>query len=244
MHTTEKKVALVTGASSGIGRGIAQYLLTHHYRVILVARNPQSLQTTCDQVAQNGHEIDAIPIALDVTDYQGLTQVLMPIIDKIGRLDLLVNSAGNYKRGTAELARTELIEMLAVNLIATIDLIQLTVPLMRQQGFGHIINIASQSGVSARRYSGGYAASKFGVVGFTEALHKELAPNGIGVTAICPGYVDTPLADDVTSVTTEAMISVEDIVKTVAYLLSLSPNAIVNKVIMNSHGQLLNWIDC
>ncbi|MCP4476418.1 MAG: SDR family oxidoreductase [Gammaproteobacteria bacterium] len=243
MATQEKKVALVTGASVGIGRGIAQYLLMADYRVIMVARNGEQLQETCTEVTAKGHTIDAIPLVVDITEGKQLNEVLLPAIEREGRIDLLVNNAGYCKRGTSELAHAELLKMLEVNLVAAFDIVQLVVPLMRQQRSGRIINIASQSGISVRRYSGGYGASKFALVGLNEALHKELAPDGIAVTAICPGYVATPMTDDVKIVALEDMMPVADIVNTVDYLLSLSPNAMIKSLVINSRGQLLNWID-
>ncbi len=243
MATQEKKVALVTGASGGIGRGIAQYLMMADYRVIILARNGEQLQKTCTEVTAKGYEIDAIPLVMDITDGKQLDEILLPALEQQGRIDLLVNNAGYCKRGTSELARAELLKMLEVNLVAAFDIIQLVVPLMRRQRSGRIINIASQSGVSVRRYSGGYGASKFALMGLNEALYKELTPDGIAVTAICPGYVETPMTEDVKTVAVEDMMPVADIVKTVDYLLHLSPNAMVKSLVINSRGQLLNWID-
>ena len=133
--------------------------------------------------------------------------------------------------------------MIETNLIGVFDMVNFVVPFMKRQKSGRIINIASHSGVVARRFLGGYAASKFGLVGFNESLHKELMPYGIYVTAICPNLVDTEMTKNVTSINKEELIQVEDIVKTVDYLLALSPNVIMKEIVLRCRAKLLKTIE-
>ncbi len=238
-----KKVAIVTGASSSIGNGIARYLLGKDYRVILIARNIAMLQKTYDEFASIYGEKDVEVLSLDVTEHKSLVSKLSAVLKKEGRVDVLVNSAGYVKRGTSELAHNELIKMIETNLVGVFDIISLVAPVMKRQESGHIINIASQSGVIARKQLGGYAASKFGLMGLNESLYKELAPYGVYVTAICPSLVDTEMTKDVTSIRKDKFIRVDDIVQTVNYLLTLSPNVMVKELVLQCRAKCLVTMD-
>ncbi len=160
-------------------------------------------------------------------------------VERFGRIDLLFNNAGIFRHGTSECSLDEFTEMLDINLTAAFHFIRLVVPVMKKQGSGHIINLSSRSGKVAKPLSGGYAASKFGLVGLNEALYRELSQSGIRVTALCPGWVDTEMATS-SGLDAADMITTDDILNTVRWLLSLSPAACVKDVYMDSIKQVNN----
>ncbi len=228
-----QKAAIVTGANSGIGLAIANYLATAGYELLLIARNEKTLAAVQNKLGAN-HTY----AALDVADHAKVEAAINLFAKRFPQLDLLVNSAGTAKSGTSELSVDEFVHMLNTNLVGTFNLIHAVTPYMKKQGSGRIINIASRSGKVARATLGGYAASKYGVVGLNEALYKELATFGIYVTAICPAWVYTPMTGDL-SIPKEQMISTDDIVKTVSYLLNLSPSAAIKEILLECQ----TWIN-
>lgn len=221
-----QKTAIVTGANSGIGLAIATYLAQNNYELLLIARNAEKLDATKTKLGAN-HTC----APLDVADYQQVKNAVDQFAQKHSHIDLLVNNAGIAQRGTSELPPDAFVAMLQTNLTGVFNLIHTVTPYMKQQSAGRIINIASRSGKIARAPLGGYAASKFGVIGLNEALYKELAPLGIYVTAICPAWVYTPMTSDMT-IPQEEMISVDDIINTVDYLLHLSPNVSIKEILL------------
>lgn len=142
-----------------------------------------------------------------------------------------------YKLGTSQISFEDLSHMLDINLKAAFHFISLVVPIMKEQKSGTIINIASRSGKIAKPETGGYAASQFGLIGLNEALYRELSSEGIRVTAICPGWVDTEMGS-ASGLTSADMLSTEDIVKTVRWLLSLSTPACVKEIFVETIKQV------
>jgi 3-oxoacyl-[acyl-carrier protein] reductase len=239
------KVAIITGASRGIGRAVALGLAQDGFSLALCARSAVDLLAVQEEILskcqtggrENAQDVTTYP--LDIRDAQAVSAMVASTVERFGRVDLLFNNAGIFRHGTSELSLNEFTEMLDINLTAAFHFIRLVVPAMKKQGSGHIINLSSRSGKVAKPLSGGYAASKFGLVGLNEALYREVAEFGIRVTAICPGWVNTEMA---TSSGLEAaeMITTDDIVKTVRWLLSLSPAACVKDVYMDSIKQVDN----
>jgi 3-oxoacyl-[acyl-carrier protein] reductase len=129
----------------------------------------------------------------------------------------------------------DLEHLLRVNVTAHVAVLQSVVPMMKQQGSGHIFNVASRAGKVGFTGVGGYCASKFALAGFGESLYRELVPQGIKVTTLCPGWVNTDMADDAhCTLDPGDMIQPEDLYKTIRWLLSLSPCACVKEVVMES----------
>lgn len=237
---SEKKIAIITGASSGIGKGIARFLFSElDYKVILIARNLDQLQKIKTEFLSIKSNADVSLVSCDVADYQKLKKNLVPIIETEGRIDLLVNSSGYVKRGTSELCPEEFQKMVNTNLMGPFNLINLVTPMMKQQKSGRIINISSISGVEARAELGGYAASKFGLMGLNDALYQELAPFGIHVTAICPNLVATEMTKDVTTIKPDEFITVEEIVNTVKLILSYSDNVMLKEIVLRNRNKFL-----
>lgn len=238
-----KKIAIVTGASSGIGKEIAYFLsIKLGYEVILIARGMERLESVKKEFQEIKPDIALKLLSCDVSDYQNLQKTLISLIEAEGRIDLLVNSAGYVKRGSSELCPNEFEKMLKTNLIGPFNLINLVVPFMKKRRSGRIINISSLSGVEARAELGGYAASKFGLMGLNDSLHQELATYGIFVTAICPNLVATEMTKDVTTIKPEEFISVEEIVKVVDLILSFSDNVMLKEIVLKNHSKFLQSV--
>jgi short-subunit dehydrogenase len=227
-----KKTAIITGANSGIGLALAVYLANKDYELLLIARNAEKLAAIKAKLGAN-HTCASV----DVADYHQVESAINQFAQKHTHIDLLINSAGTVTRGTSELPPEEFLKMLNTNLVGVFNLVHAVTPYMKQQGSGRIINIASRSGKRARALLGGYAASKFGVIGLNEALYKELAPLGIYVTAICPAWVATPMTADM-PMPKENMISTDDIVNTIDYLLNLSPSVGIKEIVLECQRKI------
>lgn len=241
MKNSTKLVGIVTGGSEGIGYAIACYLATKGYQLLLISRNQQKLEKAQKSMISLYPNIEYQPLiaAVDVADNEKITKIIEDFTSQYGPVNLLCNSAGYVKRGTSDLSYDELMQMINTNLVGTFNSIRAVSPSMKANKCGRIINIVSRSGVVGRKQLGGYAASKFGVMGLNEALYKELAHYGIYVTALCPNLVDTNMTADV-NIERSEMIHVDDIVKTVDYLLHLSPSVAVKEIIMQCRYKLIS----
>lgn len=225
------KIAIITGASRGIGREVALGLSKQGYKLGLIARNKAQLEELaqlCDQ--KNGR---CLFFAHDITDEQALNSSVSEVIDKWGRVDVLFNNAGIFKSGSITENSTDFDEVFKVNVKGAYLTLQAVVPQMLKQKSGHILNLASIAGKFGYSGVGIYCSSKFALVGLSESLFNELVPQGIKVTAICPHYVNTQMAKNAGSSYSEAeMIQTSDIMQTVNWLLSLSPSACVSEVVI------------
>lgn len=190
------KVCLVTGASRGIGYAIAMAFARQNVRLIIQARDPGRLERAVASLQSEGVS-DVLAQALDVADESAIKRSLEEVASRFGAIDILVNNAGIYKTSPVEAHPTELWDqMLDVNLRAPFIYSREVLPGMKQNGWGRIINIASISGKHAEIHGAAYSASKFAVIGLTQSLALELAGNGITVNAICPGWVNTDMANE------------------------------------------------
>lgn len=230
----EKRIALITGAGKGIGLAISSGLAKLGYQTVLISRSSNDLQNASEEIIRDGG-LAPLCIQQDITDSRKLTEAVNEIVLKYDRIDVLVNNAGIFLNGTLELSEDELKSMIETNLVAQFNLIKQVVPLMLTQGSGYIFNIVSRSGKVGFEGSGGYSASKFGMLGLSESLYRELVPKGIRVTALCPGWVNTRMAFDANTPLKEMeMIQPEDLFETVKWLLSLSTGACVKEVVMEA----------
>ena len=192
------RVAVVTGATSGIGLAVARDLAERGHRVFICARRPGPLAETIGELRRRGLDVDGCPC--DVSSPEQVRSFVEGAVSRFGPVDVLVNSAGRSGGGvTAELDDQLWYDVIATNLhgvfLVTRDV--LSVGGMREKAWGRIVNIASTAGKQGVVLGAPYSASKHGVVGFTKALGNELAPTGITVNAVCPGYVETPMAQRV-----------------------------------------------
>jgi ketoreductase len=195
-HT--QRVAVVTGATSGIGLAVAEALGAQGHRVYIGARTAENVATTVKQLREQGVTADGS--AVDVRRSEEVQRFVRAAVDAFGTVDVLVNNAGRSGGGvTADIADELWDDVIDTNLNSVFRMTRevLNTGGMREKKWGRIINIASTAGKQGVVLGAPYSASKHGVVGFTKALGNELAPTGITVNAVCPGYVETPMAQRV-----------------------------------------------
>ncbi|CAL9326481.1 3-oxoacyl-ACP reductase FabG [Streptomyces sp. SudanB91_2054] len=197
-QSTTPKVAIVTGATSGIGLASARLLGTQGHRVFIGARNAENVAATVKEL--QGEGIDADGAVVDVRDTESVNAWVQAAVDRFGSVDVVVNNAGRSGGGpTADIADELWDDVIDTNLnsVFRVTRAALTIGGLRAKDRGRIINVASTAGKQGVVLGAPYSASKHGVVGFTKALGNELAPTGITVNAVCPGYVETPMAQRV-----------------------------------------------
>jgi ketoreductase len=198
MSSQEKRVVLVTGATSGIGLAVAKSFAGQGDRVYICARNAETVALTVKQLRDDGLEVDGT--ACDVRSIEDIRACVRAAVDRYGPIDVLVNNAGRSGGGvTADIDDDLWYEVINTNLNSVFLMTKevLNAGGMRHRDRGRVINIASTAGKQGVVLGAPYSASKHGVVGFTKALGNELAPTGITVNAVCPGYVETPMAQRV-----------------------------------------------
>jgi len=188
------QVVLVTGASSGIGRETALTFARQGAAVALAARRRAQLEEVAAAVTGEGGR--ALVVPTDVTNLKAARAAVAKVLRKWGRLDILINNAGVLRPAPVEqLAETDFEAMLRVNVFGALFMMQAVLPAMRHERRGTIINIASLAGRRGITPLGGYCATKFALVGLTEALRTELDTTDIHVGLVMPGVVDTPMVE-------------------------------------------------
>ena len=192
------RTVLVTGASSGIGRATALAFADAGANVVLVARRAKVLAKVAAEARKLGAATLVAPA--DVTQPEAVTASFRKAVRRFGSVDVVVNNAGVLiPAPVVDLRTADLQRMLDVNLIGALHVMQEAVKVMRRQGQGHIVNVGSLAGRRGFSPLGGYCATKFALVGLTEALRTELVGERIHVSLVLPGVVDTPLATHVQS---------------------------------------------
>ncbi len=235
-----QRAALVTGASSGIGLAIARMLGAEGYGLTIAARRPEKLEEAAKSLRDEGFDLQAIPGNL--ADEEHIQSVVAAHREKYGRLDVLVNNAGvGAGQPVGDITTKRLDLQLDLNLRSLVLFYRESVGMLREAGAEHrnalVVNTASISGKSGEAWLSVYSATKHGVVGFTEAMNKELAGDGIKSCALCPGFVDTPMTDFVKgAVPAEQMIRPEDIAEGVRMLLRVSPGCVIPEIIFQQPG--------
>lgn len=192
----EGKVALVTGASSGIGEATVLALVAEGARVAAAARRKDRLEALVKDVAGRGGQ--ALPLVVDVADEAQVREMVRRAHETWGRIDILVNDAGVAMLGPIDGAKTEdWRQMVNINLLGLMFTTHAVLPLMKAQGSGHIVNISSVAGRKVLEGSAVYTATKWGVGAFSEALRLEAGKNHIRVTIIEPGVVATEMQEHI-----------------------------------------------
>jgi len=192
--TWQDKVAVVTGASRGLGAAVAAALAARRLRVALLARSTSALEAVAQRIRASGGT--AWPCPVDLTDWDAVDATLANILQQQGRIDVLVNAAGTKVEGPSEAAtRATAQAALDVNYLGALACCRAVLPDMRHRGSGHILNISSVLGKRATPQRGLYAASKAALNALTDALRLEVADAGVYVTLVCPGR----LADGATA---------------------------------------------
>jgi NAD(P)-dependent dehydrogenase (short-subunit alcohol dehydrogenase family) len=229
-----ERAALVTGGSSGIGLAVARALGKDGYGITLSARKPDKLEAAADELRADGIDVEAAQA--NMAEEDDIKRTAQAHKDRWGRLDVLMNNAGIGIGGLIAEAETKKVDIqLDVNLRAVYLMTRECIPMLKEAGAEHgkalIVNTASIAGKQGQGWLAAYSATKFGVVGLSQAMHKELAQDGIQVTALCPGFVATAMTDWVEGeVSKDQMIQPEDIGEAVRYLLRTSPNCIVPEI--------------
>jgi NAD(P)-dependent dehydrogenase (short-subunit alcohol dehydrogenase family) len=238
-----ERAAIVTGASSGIGLAIARLLGEEGYALTVASRRPEKLEAAATELRDAGYEVE--DLAGDMGSEDVIKQVVGAHRDRFGRLDVLVNNAGIGIGASVEEIQTKYLDMqLAVNLRSMILFYRECTELLRAAGAEHrnalVVNTSSIAGKSGQAWLSVYSAAKHGIIGFTQAMNKELGGDGIKSCALCPGFVDTAMTDFVkSSVPAEEMIRPEDVAEAVRMLLRVSPACVIPEVIFQRPGETL-----
>jgi NAD(P)-dependent dehydrogenase (short-subunit alcohol dehydrogenase family) len=228
----EGKVALVTGASSGLGRAFALSLAGAGAKVFLVARREEKLREVVEEISKSGGEA-AYHVA-DVRVAPSLFDLVDVLLSRFKKLDILVNNAGvGYRAPLLELKRAEILEMLETDLHAAILLCQAALNALLKSAPSDIVNISSIAGLEGFAEGSVYCAAKAGLVGFTRALARELKPANVRVTAICPGSIDTAFFDNFRPTLEPARrLAAEDAVRALFYVLTSPPNVLHGEIVI------------
>ncbi len=188
MPDTDKKVWLVTGAGRGMGVDIAQAALTAGHAVVATGRNPERV------TAALGTRDDLLAVALDVTDPASARAAVDAALDRFGRIDVLVNNAGNFYAGFfEEISADDFRAQVETNLFGPLNVTRAVLPVMRTQRSGVVVTMSSSAGLIGQEFTSAYAASKFAVEGWMESLTPEVAPFGIRTMVVEPGFFRTDL---------------------------------------------------
>ncbi len=200
---TDKKVWFITGAGRGMGVDIAQAALAAGHAVVATGRN---IAAVADAV---GEADDLLVVELDITSLASAEAAVQAALERFGRLDVLVNNAGNFYAGFFEELTPEQIErQIATNLIGPMSVTRAVLPVMRKQRSGNVVSISSTAGIAGQEFCSAYAASKFGLEGWMESLRFEIEPFGIRTTIVEPGFFRTDLLEKES--TAYADLSIDD----------------------------------
>jgi NAD(P)-dependent dehydrogenase (short-subunit alcohol dehydrogenase family) len=236
-----RRAALVTGASSGIGLAIAHTLGRLGYQMTIAARRPDKLARAAEELREAGYEV--LHVAGDLGTEAAVTDLIAAHREAYARLDVLVNNAGVCLRSPVDEIETDNLDYeLATNFRSVVMLCRGCMPMIRaaaaEHGSAHIINTASLGATRGEPWRAVYSASKFAVLGWTQSMHREVSEHGIKCTALCPGFVDTPMVEFAKGdVPSEEMIQPEDLGLAVELILRLSPACIVPEIRMIRPGQ-------
>jgi 3-oxoacyl-[acyl-carrier protein] reductase len=206
MFSLKDRVALVTGASQGIGRAIALALSSAGARVIVAARNREKLDALAQEIAAAGGQ--ALAVTMDVADAEQVKSAFKQGIEKFGRLDILVNNAAVTRDGLSLRMKLDDWEsVLRTNLTGAHLCIQQALAVMVRQRYGRIINMSSVVAETGNAGQANYVAAKAGLIGLTRAIAAEVASRSITVNAIAPGFIATPMTDPLPDQVKEAMLA-------------------------------------
>jgi NADP-dependent 3-hydroxy acid dehydrogenase YdfG len=240
------RVALVTGASSGIGDATARALADAGVKVAIAARRHDRLEVLARELSASGSE--ALVLAADLAREDENRRIVAETEKHFGRLDILVNNAGVMLLSPVDGANSDDWRlMLELNTLAPMVSSQAALPGMRARGGGHIVNISSSAGRIANPAASGYSASKFGIVAFSESLRREVYKDNIRVSVVEPGVVETELRDHIPDAGTKQALNTwassvrqlqpGDVANAVLYCVMQPPHVNVNEILMRPTDQ-------
>jgi len=227
--TIDGKVAIVTGATKGIGYAIAETLVTNGANVFICARDKSEMRRAVEDLSRSGRAEG------EVCDIRSEAQVriMLEECERIfGGVDILVNNAGigYFSKTVEELSADEFRQTLETNLFGVFYACHYAIPMMKRRGGGYIMNISSLAGQNPHPKMAAYNASKFGLNGFTEALMQEVRQDNIKVSYICPGSVNTYFGGDTPTNEQSWQLQPDDIAQVVIDLLNMDPRALPSKI--------------
>lgn len=206
MFDLTNKVAIITGASQGIGKGMAETFSKAGAHVVCVSRNKDNLKSVADSLIENGGA--ASFYTCDVSSLDAFQNTIKEIVENHGSVDILVNNAGVCKdKLIMRMSEDDWNKVININLNGAFNGIKAVSQIMIKQRAGRIINISSIVGLIGNPGQANYAASKAGLIGLSKSAAKELAPRGITVNAIAPGYIATDMTDQITDQAKENLIT-------------------------------------
>ncbi len=247
MGSLDGKVTAITGASSGIGEATAELFAAEGSKVALLARRADRLTEIGKRIEDAGGE--ALPIEIDITDHGKVEAAMAEITGQFGGLHNLVNNAGVMLLGAVDgWDISQWRQMIDVNLMGLLYCTREALPLIRESGGGHIVNVSSVAGRTANFGSAVYNMTKWGVTGFSEALRQEAMNSGIRVTCVEPGFVDTelqghnehPMIVDATEKMRDdigKVLEADDIARGILYAVAQAEHVNVNEILIRPTGQ-------
>jgi NAD(P)-dependent dehydrogenase (short-subunit alcohol dehydrogenase family) len=239
----EERAALVTGASRGIGRAIAEALADDGFGLTITARKPDTLEQAAREIGERGATVEHV--AANMADEEAIRSVVARHRERFGRLDVLVNNAGVGIGAAMADQQTKYVDLqIGVNLRAIILFYRECADMLRAAGAEHrnalVVNLSSIAGKSPAPWLSVYSATKAAVVAYSQAMNKELNPEGVKSVAFCPGFVDTDMTDFIKdTVDASDMVRPEDIAEGVRFLLRLSPACVVPEIIFGRPGETI-----
>jgi NAD(P)-dependent dehydrogenase (short-subunit alcohol dehydrogenase family) len=238
-----ERAAIVTGASRGIGRAIAEVLAQEGFDLTVSARKPETIEAAATELASHGVEVQAV--AANLTGEDAVKSVVDAHRERFGRLDFLVNNAGIGIGAAATEHQSKHIDMqLNLNLRSIILFYRECVPMLKEAAAERqsswVVNLASIAGKSPAPWLSVYSATKAAVIGYTRAMNAELGNDGVRSVAFCPGFVDTDMTDFVKAqVPADEMIRPSDIGEGVRFLLRLSPICVIPDIVFSRPGEFM-----
>jgi NAD(P)-dependent dehydrogenase (short-subunit alcohol dehydrogenase family) len=235
------RAALVTGASSGIGLAIAHVLGEEGHGLTVAARRPDKLEVAARELRTAGFDVEAV--SGNMVEEEDVARIVAAHRERFGRLDVLVNCAGvGFGAPVADMQTKRVDMQLDLNLRAPVLYYREAAELLRAAGAEHrnalVVNLSSISGKSGEAWLSVYSATKAGLIGFTQAMNKELNGEGVKSVAFCPGFVDTDMTEFIRgSVPQEEMLRPTDITEAVRFLLRVSPACVVPEIIFQRPGE-------
>ncbi len=244
----EKKVALITGATRGIGREIALTLAEEGYNIALNYRKAnEELEKLRKEIEEKG--VKCLAVCGDVSNFEEVEKFVKEIISEFGRIDVLVNNAGITKDMLLMRMKKEDFESVVdVNLVGTFNVTKNVISYMMKARSGRIVNISSVVGISGNAGQTNYSASKAGIIGFTKSLAKEVASRNINVNAVAPGFIETNMTEVLKeeikeeiakSIPLKRMGKAKDVANLVKFLVSEDSSYITGQVINVDGGMLM-----
>ena len=248
MFNLKNKIAIVTGASQGIGKSISEIFSIAGAHVVCLARNEERLKELVSEISKNGNSANYI--SCDVSDGNSIENALRSVVRDYKQIDILVNNAGITKDSLILRMKEERWDqVMNTNLKGAFYSTKIVLRQMMKKKYGRIINITSIVGLQGNPGQSNYAASKAGLIGFSQSIAKEVASRGITVNCIAPGWIETEMTNDIPQVTKENIIknipigktgSAEDIANTALFLASKEAKYITGQTITVDGGRVIN----